>query len=201
MKYGPSVHLFAALIFLLRDQALGICHFCYTESSGSTQCAKSLVMWHIKKLKFSCLSPSRIFRVLEPSIPKPDYRQRKKCMPSLKTAWITGQKEPQANPMGQSLAIASPKISRWVCYHCGSQESSKSNHLKNQMQTGSKNQKTNLKEEEIGDVWVAQRLSVCLQLRAWSPSSRIESHIRLPAWSPLLPLSMSLPLSVCVSHE
>ena len=30
---------------------------------------------------------------------------------------------------------------------------------------------------------------------------RIESHIGLPAWSLLLSLPMSLPLSVCVSHE
>ncbi|CAK7320259.1 hypothetical protein VULLAG_LOCUS22521 [Vulpes lagopus] len=33
------------------------------------------------------------------------------------------------------------------------------------------------------------------------PGPGIESHIRLPAGSLLLPLPMSLPLSVCVSHE
>ena len=38
------------------------------------------------------------------------------------------------------------------------------------------------------------------QLRAWSQSSEIESHIRLPARSLFLPLPMSLP-SLCVSHE
>ena len=33
------------------------------------------------------------------------------------------------------------------------------------------------------------------------PGSETESHIRLSEWSLLLPLPMSLPLSVCVSHE
>ena len=33
------------------------------------------------------------------------------------------------------------------------------------------------------------------------PGARIESHIRLPTGSLLLPLPMSLPLSVCVFHE
>ena len=32
-------------------------------------------------------------------------------------------------------------------------------------------------------------------------SLRIESHIGLPAWSLPLPLSMSLPFSLCVFHE
>ena len=49
------------------------------------------------------------------------------------------------------------------------------------------------------DTWLAQQLSVCLWLRAWSWSPGIKSHIRLPAWSLLLPLPMSLPLSLCVS--
>ena len=35
--------------------------------------------------------------------------------------------------------------------------------------------------------------------QSWSPG--IESHIGLPARSLLLPLPMSLPLCVCVSHE
>ena len=51
-----------------------------------------------------------------------------------------------------------------------------------------------------GDTWVAQQLSICLWLTG-SRSARIESHIRFPAWSLLLPLPMSLPLSICVSHE
>ena len=42
---------------------------------------------------------------------------------------------------------------------------------------------------------------VCLWLRAWSRSPGIKSHIGLPAWSLLLFLPMSLPLSLCVSHE
>ena len=37
-------------------------------------------------------------------------------------------------------------------------------------------------------------------LRAWSWGPGIESHIRLPARSLLLPLPVSLPLSFCVSH-
>ena len=45
--------------------------------------------------------------------------------------------------------------------------------------------------------WVAQRLSVCLQLRLWSRGPGIKFHIRLPTESLLLPLPMSLPL--CVS--
>ena len=51
------------------------------------------------------------------------------------------------------------------------------------------------------DPWVAQRFSAYVQPRAWSWRPRIESHIGLPAWSLLLPLPVSLPLSVCVSHE
>ena len=42
------------------------------------------------------------------------------------------------------------------------------------------------------DAWVAQRLSICLWLRAWSWGPGIESHIGLPAWSLLLPLPVSL---------
>ena len=49
------------------------------------------------------------------------------------------------------------------------------------------------------DTWVAQWFSVCLQLRAWSWSPGIESHIGLPAWSLLLPLPVSLPLSISLS--
>ena len=47
----------------------------------------------------------------------------------------------------------------------------------------------------LQDTWVAQRLSICLQPRAWSWSPGIESHVGLPAWSLLFPL----PLSVCLS--
>ena len=47
--------------------------------------------------------------------------------------------------------------------------------------------------------WVAQWFSTCLWPRAWSWNPGIESHIRLPAWSLLLPLPVSLPLSVCLS--
>ena len=48
------------------------------------------------------------------------------------------------------------------------------------------------------DAWVAPRLSVCLQLRAWSQDG---SRVGLPAASLLLPLPVSLSLSLCVSHE
>ena len=33
------------------------------------------------------------------------------------------------------------------------------------------------------------------------PGSGMEAYVGLPAWSLLLPLPVSLPLSVCVSHE
>ena len=40
----------------------------------------------------------------------------------------------------------------------------------------------------------------CLQLRAWSRGPGIKSHIGFPPGILLLPLPMSLPLSVCLSH-
>ena len=46
-----------------------------------------------------------------------------------------------------------------------------------------------------GDPWVAQRFGACLWPRAQSRSPGIESHVRLPTWSLLLPLPVSLPLS------
>ena len=50
------------------------------------------------------------------------------------------------------------------------------------------------------DARVAQRLSVCLRLRAWSWSPMIESCIGFSAWSLLLlPLPVSLPFSLCLS--
>ena len=49
------------------------------------------------------------------------------------------------------------------------------------------------------DAWVAQRLSICLRLRAWSWSPGIKSRNGLPAWILFLPLPMSLPLSLCPS--
>ena len=50
-----------------------------------------------------------------------------------------------------------------------------------------------------GDPWVAQQFSDCLWPRAWSWSPGINSHVRLPAWSLLLCLPVSLPLSLCLS--
>ena len=47
--------------------------------------------------------------------------------------------------------------------------------------------------------WVAQQISTCLWPRAWSWKPGIESDIGLSAWSLLLPLPVSLPLSLCVS--
>ena len=47
--------------------------------------------------------------------------------------------------------------------------------------------------------WVPQRFSA-----AFSPEPDPrdpESQVRLPAWSLLLPLPVSLPLSLCVSHK
>ena len=51
------------------------------------------------------------------------------------------------------------------------------------------------------DAWVAQQLSVCLWLGVRSRSSGIRSHIRLSAWSLLLPLPMSLPVSVSLMNK
>ena len=47
--------------------------------------------------------------------------------------------------------------------------------------------------------WVAQWLSICLWLRAWTQGPGMESCIRLCAGSLLLPLPRSLPLSPCLS--
>ena len=50
------------------------------------------------------------------------------------------------------------------------------------------------------DTCVAQWLSVCLWLRAWTRIPGVESRMGLLAWSLLLlPLPMFLPLSFCVS--
>ena len=49
------------------------------------------------------------------------------------------------------------------------------------------------------DAWVAQRSSICLQPRAWSWRPGIKSHIGFPVWSLLLPLPVSLLLSLCLS--
>ena len=53
--------------------------------------------------------------------------------------------------------------------------------------------------ENPRDAWVAQWLSICLWLKLWLQGPGMESHIEFPAGSLLLPLSMSLPLSVCLS--
>ena len=49
------------------------------------------------------------------------------------------------------------------------------------------------------DAWVAQWLSICLWLRSWAWGPGIQSHIRFPKGSLLLPLPTSLPLSVRLS--
>ena len=54
-----------------------------------------------------------------------------------------------------------------------------------------------VKKEHKGDDWVAQWLSVCLWLRSWSLGPGMESCIRFPAWSLLLPLPVSMPRSLC----
>ena len=48
---------------------------------------------------------------------------------------------------------------------------------------------------------VVQQFSSCLGPRVWPRGPGVESHIGLPAWSLLLPLPVSLPLSLYVSHE
>ena len=55
--------------------------------------------------------------------------------------------------------------------------------------------------KKLRDAWVAQQLSVCLWLRAWSLGPRIKSRIRLPAWNPFLPLPVFLPLSVSLMNK
>ena len=50
-----------------------------------------------------------------------------------------------------------------------------------------------------GDPWVAQQFGACLHPRVGSWSPRIESHIRLSAWSLLCPLPVSLPLFLSAS--
>ena len=49
------------------------------------------------------------------------------------------------------------------------------------------------------DAWVAQQLSIHLQLRAWSQNSGMESHFRLLAWSLLPPVYVSASFSLCLS--
>ena len=51
-------------------------------------------------------------------------------------------------------------------------------------------------KKKTRDARVAQWLRASLWLRVWSWSPRIKSHIRVPAWSLLLPLPVSLPLSL-----
>ena len=51
------------------------------------------------------------------------------------------------------------------------------------------------------DPWVVQRFSACLWPRAQSWRPGIESHVRLPAGSLLLPLPVSLPLSVSLINK
>ena len=54
-------------------------------------------------------------------------------------------------------------------------------------------------KSKVRDTWVAQQLSICLWLRAWSWSPGIEFHIGLPEWSLLLPLPVCVSLSLSVS--
>ena len=53
--------------------------------------------------------------------------------------------------------------------------------------------------ETLWGTWVAQWLSVSFQPRAWSWGPGFESCIRLPAWSLLLSLPVSLPFFLWVS--
>ena len=55
--------------------------------------------------------------------------------------------------------------------------------------------KTKQRIKGFGGAWVAQSLSVCLRLRAWSQHSGIESHIGLRGWEPA---SSSPALPACV---
>ena len=59
---------------------------------------------------------------------------------------------------------------------------------------------TMVEKKKDWDAWVAQWLSVCLWLRAWSRSPGIESCIGLPTGSLLLPLAC-VSASLRISHE
>ena len=56
-------------------------------------------------------------------------------------------------------------------------------------------------EKVLGDPWLAQWFSACLQPRvpSWSPG--VGSHVGLPTWSLLLPLPVSLPLFLSLSFS
>ena len=58
-----------------------------------------------------------------------------------------------------------------------------------------------IKSTDFRGTWMAQWLSLCLPLRSWSWSPVIKSHIRVPAGSLLLPLPVSLPLSVSLMNK
>ena len=49
--------------------------------------------------------------------------------------------------------------------------------------------------------WVPQWLSICLWLRLWSRGPGTQSRNRIPVGSLLLPLPMSLPLSVSLKNR
>ena len=53
----------------------------------------------------------------------------------------------------------------------------------------------------LGDPWVTQRFGACLWPRAQSWSLGMEFHVGLPAWSLLLPLPVSWPLSQSVTNK
>ena len=55
------------------------------------------------------------------------------------------------------------------------------------------------KNPHIRDTWVPQWLSICLWLRVWSRGPGIESRIRFPVESLLVPLPVSASLSLCLS--
>ena len=54
-------------------------------------------------------------------------------------------------------------------------------------------------KERFWDAWVAQWLNIFLGLRVWTWGPRMESCIGFPVGSLLLPLPMSLTLSMCLS--
>ena len=55
------------------------------------------------------------------------------------------------------------------------------------------------KREICTGTWVAQWLSICLRLWVWPRGPGIQSCMRFPAGSLVLPLPVSLPLSLCLS--
>ena len=77
----------------------------------------------------------------------------------------------------------------------------KSSPQNNGNKTWQQFQKWTFKISNNWGTWVGQWLSICLWLKLWSWGPGIESHIRFPAGSLLLPLPMFLPFCVSLMNK